>query len=48
MDELRRMEVESLRERVVRSQYEVDTSAVARAILARLLAARPATADPGR
>ena len=42
MDELRQMEVATLRERVIRSEYEVDTRAVAGAILARLLAERPA------
>lgn len=46
MDELREMEVAKLRERVVRSEYEVDTRAVAGAILARLLAERPA--EPGK
>ena len=44
MDELREMEVATLRDRVVRSEYEVDSRAVAGAILARLLAERP---DPG-
>ena len=48
MDELRHMEVASLRERVVRSEYEVDTRAVAGAILARLLGERAAAGEPGR
>ena len=47
MDELRQMEVATLRERVIRSEYEVDTRAVAGAILARLLAERPAD-EPGK
>ena len=47
MDELRKMEVATLRERVTRSEYEVDARAVAGAILARLLAERPA-GDPGK
>ena len=47
MDELREMEVATLRERVTRSEYEVDTHAVAGAILARLFAERPAPAEPG-
>ena len=47
MDELRQMEVATLRERVIRSEYEVDTRAVAGAILARLLAERPAH-EPGK
>ncbi len=46
-DELRQMEVATLRERVIRSEYEVDTRAVAGAILARLLAERPAN-EPGK
>ncbi len=48
MDELREMEVATLRERVVRSEYEVDSRAVAGAILAHLLAGRPASGTPGR
>jgi hypothetical protein len=48
MDELRKMEVATLRERVVRSEYEVDSRAVAGAILAHLLAGRPAPSTPGR
>ena len=48
MDELRKMEVATLRERVVRSEYEVDSRAVAGAILAHLLADRPASSAPGR
>ena len=43
LDELRRMEVATLRERVIRSEYQVDTHAVAGAIIARLLAERPAS-----
>lgn len=39
------MHLEALRERVDRSDYEVDTRAVAGAILARLLAERPAQGD---
>ncbi len=45
IDELRTMQLEALRERVGRSDYEVDSRAVAGAILARLLAERPAPAD---
>ena len=45
IDELRTMHLEALRERVDRSDYEVDTRAVAGAILARLLAERPARSD---
>lgn len=45
IDELRTMHLEALRERVDRSDYEVDTRAVAGAILARLLAERPTRAD---
>ena len=45
IDELRTMHLEALRERVDRSDYEVDTRAVAGAILARLLAERPARTD---
>ena len=45
IDELRTMHLEALRERVDRSDYEVDTRAVAGAILARLLAERPARGD---
>ncbi len=45
MDALRKMEVATLRERVVRAQYEVDSRAVAGAILARLLAERSASGD---
>ena len=41
------MEVATLRERVVRSEYEVDTRAVAGAILARLLTEKPG-GEPGR
>ena len=48
MDELRKMEVATLRERVVRSEYEVDSRAVAGAIFAHLLADRPASSAPGR
>lgn len=48
MDELRTMEVATLRERVVRSEYEVDARAVAGAILARLLAERPSAGEPRR
>ena len=48
MDELREMEVATLRERVVRSEYEVDSRAVAGAILAHLLTGRPAPSTPGR
>lgn len=39
------MQLEALRERVGRSDYEVDSRAVAGAILVRLLAERPAPAD---
>lgn len=48
MDEPREMEVATLRERVVRSEYEVDSRAVAGAILARLLAERRHPGAPGR
>ena len=48
MDESRKMEVAALRERVVRSEYEVDSRAVASAILAHLLAERPASSTPAR
>ena len=47
MDELRKMEVATLRERVVRSEYEIDARAVAGAILARLLAERPDSGATG-
>ncbi len=45
IDELRAMQLEALRKRVGRSDYEVDSRAVAGAILARLLAERTAPAD---
>ncbi len=44
IDELRTMQLEALRERVGRSDYEVDSKAVAGAILARLLAERQSPA----
>lgn len=39
------MQLQALRERVVRSEYEVDSRAVAGAILARLLAERSSPDD---
>lgn len=39
------MHLEALRERVGRSDYEVDSRAVAGAILARLLTERPVPVD---
>lgn len=45
IDELRTMQLQALRERVVRSEYEVDSRAVAGAILARLLAERSSPGD---
>ena len=48
MDESKKMQIATLRERVIRSEYEVDSRAVAGAILAHLLADRPASSAPGR
>jgi anti-sigma28 factor (negative regulator of flagellin synthesis) len=43
MDDERMKQLTSLRERLQRSEYEVDAGAVAEAIVARLLATRPGT-----
>ena len=42
----RDMTVELIRERVARKEYQVDSDAVAAAILERLLAVRPTDEDP--
>jgi hypothetical protein len=46
MDEPRDMQLQALRERVDRSEYEVDSQAVAGAILAKLLAGRTSPERP--
>ena len=47
MTEPRDMQLEALRERVSRSEYDIDATAVAAAILARLAVVRPPSEHPG-